>query len=220
MSLIAILTTSMLACSDDNGSIPMDQFPSKLAAAACEQSFRCCDAAELMDRFQIFNPPPTTQAECTTALAALYQGLLFDSEALAAGRITYDEGAAADCVAAIDGAACSVELGQAGACERVLVGQVAAGGACKSSNECVGEASCDGATSTALGTCTALATVGMACDAASCVASAWCDFTTTTCAADKANGAACSFDDECTSDFCDPNNACADQPASMVCDGV
>lgn len=220
VSLIAILATSTLACSDDNGSIPIEQLSNKLAAAACEQTFRCCDATELMDRLQIFNPPPTTEAECTTALATLYQGLLIDNEALTAGRLEYDAGAAADCVGAIDGAACAVQLGSADACDRIFVGRVAAGGACKGSDECAGDATCEGGGGDTFGMCVALATVGMSCDATSCVRSAWCDFTTTTCAADKANGMACSFDDECVSDFCDPNNACADEPASMTCDGV
>ena len=87
-------------------------------------------------------------------------------------------------------------------------------------DECVGEADCDGATADTLGNCVALATVGQSCATQSCVDGAWCDFASDMCTADKANGMPCSFRDECVSDFCDATDTCADQPASMTCDGV
>jgi hypothetical protein len=221
-SLPLLFLTSILAttaCGGDDGGggdVPLDQFATRFAATSCKNIFKCCDATERMQQFQIFNPMPTNEAECTQTLAALIMSFGINTEAITAGRLVYDGAAAADCLAAVDAAACGAATHQAednGSCTAFFVGQVAAGGQCKDDAECaVAGSFCSGGSSDTFGACTTLPALGQPCDG-ECVAGAFCDGTM--CAAKKANGTACGFNSECTSDHCD--TTCM---ADNSCDGV
>jgi hypothetical protein len=66
-----------------------------------------------------------------------------------------------------------------------------------------------------------LPTSGQACDF-DCAEGTYCDFSTETCQPPKANGAACSSNDNCSTDYCNSagtgSGTCADKPAR--CDGL
>jgi hypothetical protein len=222
MLFAALSVSTLIACSDDGGGtpVPFAELPAKLAAAQCAQIFRCCDSAEVMMRFAGTSPPVTNEAECTTLFTSLFSSFL-TMEPITAGRQTYSESAAGSCIAAFEARACT-DQGDAApaACEQVFVGQVAAGGMCKDSQDCSAANSyCDGATATVFGTCKAQVAVGGNCTNDECVENSYCDFSAApVCVALKANGATCDQDFECQSDNCNASNQCAAEP--LTCDGV
>jgi hypothetical protein len=169
-------------------------------------------------------PTPTNEAECTAAFTPwIEDDFAEQNEAVAAGRLRYDGGAAAACFAELDAAVCTAaNFGpQNEACDDIFVGAVAVGGMCLHDDECVGDgdAICFGQA------CTALPAVGMACMTGGsvgdqCVHTAYCDQSTTLCVARKANGAVCVSALECLSLACDATGHCSDRPPSTQCDGV
>lgn len=235
VSLVLVLAASASGCGDvpDSpsdasvdavGTITFEQLPAQVAATQCGSLFRCCDATELMNEFNGSNPPITTEPECVTAFTELFQtnfGRL--GEAITAGRLDYDGASAADCLERIDTAACgaATEVAQSSCQDSVFIGKVAVGGMCKLTDECAGsDVNCNGGSPTTFGSCVALPRMGMTCSG-SCAAGAYCDFAVMTCVAAKANGAACTFSEQCISDFCDSvSNLCATEPPTMRCDGV
>jgi hypothetical protein len=217
-TLSGLAFAALIGCGgDDAAPITFAQLPAKLATAQCSQTFRCCDSAEIMARFNGTNPPVTTEAECVTFYTGLFMTFLTD-EPVTAGRQAYDASAAGSCIADFESRSCTDTSDAPTSCEGVFVGKVAAAGMCKDDEDCAVSGSyCDGDTSTAFGTCKTKPAVGAACTEA-CVDTAFCDQGGTgNCVALKANGAACNLDEECTSDTCNASNLCAAAP--LVCDG-
>ena len=210
---------ALIACGSDVTPIPFDQFVPTNAATACDYLFRCCDATELRAAFTGASPPVTTEPQCVTFVASAETSLLPD-ESIAAGRVTYDATAAAECDAARRGAACGeIEASAAAACAHVFVGHVVTGGACRDAGDCTGaQPLCDGGTAATFGVCVERAALGASCADVPCRGDGHCD-ATHVCVALKANGAACGSDGECATFNCDSStNVCSAVPAT--CDGA
>ncbi len=206
---------------DASTTLPFGELPGAVAASQCGSLFRCCNATELMDRFDGSDPPITTEAECTSSFTALFQSAFGrQMEAIAAGRLLYNGDEAFACLMRIDAAACGMatEVAQDSCNETVFVGTVAVTGMCRSDEECMGASVyCDGGSQTQFGRCTAKPGVGASCTF-ECVDGAYCDFSSTTCVAKKPNGRACQQSLECTSDYCN-GTLCAVEPPTTECDG-
>ena len=102
--------------------------------------------------------------------------------AVTAGRVTFDEGEAAGCLAAYAQISCAAASSPApSACAATLTGTVAAGGTCYGSVDCSGDSYCQGlggATSVCMGTCAAKLASGATCTAGEqCVTGFACDGT-------------------------------------------
>jgi hypothetical protein len=112
-------------------------------------------------------------------------------EAIAAGTVSYDESSAAECLAIVESIGCeAIDRPSLPACDAVLVGTVAAGGACSLDEECAGESYCR-LDASCPGTCQARVASGSACTGdAACQANLRCG-TDGTCQAPAAMGAAC-----------------------------
>jgi hypothetical protein len=162
----------------------------EIARAYCERAARCGggDAAAI--------------ERCRAKLeAALHASAWNVDEAQAAGRVTIDGGKLGACTAAIRDGDCSQFFADASACNSVLVGKVAVGGACAESSECVSGATCARATSTSgcPGTCTALPTAGQPCAGGKCGTGLYCGGTAAmpVCAARLGEGSPCSSATQC-----------------------
>jgi hypothetical protein len=219
MYVVIWVVVLMSACGGgDDGSISLDEFSSKFARATCEHTFRCCDATEIMDQFDGIDPPPTSVDECVSTYGVFIQlGVLFWRDGIDTGRIQYDSEAAADCLAAFEVIGCTLAPEEdPPACDRFIIGKVAAGDTCEGDEECAAPDSFCDTDSEGPSTCKALPTVGMPCDF-DCASGAYCD-STDQCAALKADGAACVFDSECQSHNCDSaSSQCATR---TTCNGA
>ena len=135
-------------------------------------------------------------------------------DAIAAGRLSIDQAKAKSCLDWLRTAPCY------GAdfptdCLKTSKGLVAAGGACHSTGECaVGH--CDGSNASGCaGTCKALPAIGEACTG-ECATGAYCDFTTTKCAATVAAGGPCATGNECADTLTCENKVCTAQTSPML----
>lgn len=219
-----VTAMTMVACGGDDAPIAYADLPAELADALCSYAYRCCDAAELVDQFGGFDPPVTDEASCRVAVTGLYQDLFGGDPAVASGRISYDAGIAATCVAAVRGATCGTSNQVfRDRCDAVFVGAVAAGGACADNDECAAGL-CDQSAGAAEGTCATPPTAGMACVDDACADSAYCEFQPATsqyqCVAKRADGGLCTTGRECLSEYCDDAGRCGPRPAPVLCDGV
>lgn len=216
------LTASILlvaACGGGGGSVPLDQLGQKLAATTCTKIFQCCNATEIMQQFQNVNPPITTEAQCEQYVGGLFAAFVVpDYQAsVAAGRITYDGDAAGACLDAIGGLSCSQYSATSNsavpttvtACMQFITPEVASGSGCTQDYECTTN-NCVGATvmpggMNQDGACQALPAAGQPCDF-SCASGLYCGLppggSSEVCIAQKADGASCQADDECTSGSC------------------
>lgn len=204
----------------DASPVPAEDYFDEAFQLTCERAFECCTAAELDAQFGLFDPPPTNVEECVAAYAGF--AALIEPDFLAsieAGRTSYDADKAGTCFDAARGLGCDADPDAAlPDCTDIVTPQVAEGGECAQTEDCIGEATCvipDGET---LGACTARAAVGEACVyPVECVEAAYCDFTNEMCVARKANGEACTGASECTSDYCDTTSGeCADEAPTCV----
>ena len=144
------------------------------------------------------------------------------------GRIEYDSAAAGDCIAALEGLSCSqyasASVADVSSCRPFIIAKVGDGGGCAQDYECTSD-NCVGATqsggTSTDGECKPLPTAGQSCDD-NCADGLYCGYDTSTgmevCQALKADGAQCTFDRECESDYCDEaTDTCATEAAR--CDG-
>ena len=131
-------------------------FLDQLGVVQCDQAF-VCRADFPPDVGVTFEQAiGTTPAECYADASAFYMPAQVEAS-IAAGRITYDESAAASCVAGITFGATCTEFWQIGAqfpaaCDQSLAGTIANGGTCSIDFDCTGVTSICNA-----GTCVAQA---------------------------------------------------------------
>ncbi len=109
---------------------------------------------------------------------------------ITAGRITFDSAKGSACVSAYGALSCSDLAAGAlpTACDQVLVGTVANGGACYVDDECAA-GWCDASSTACPGTCVAFAQVNESCASATCAAGLECDGSV--CKTPSAAGGAC-----------------------------
>lgn len=183
--------------------VPPDQFGQQVAAVDCAKIFQCCDSREIAQRFVGVSPPVTTEAQCESYLARVYDGAAYPAS-LAAGRISYDGGSIADCVADIAKMTCSEYAGILRSvpewltCTTYIVPKVPPGGACAHDDECY-TGNCDG------GTCQPLPGLGQPCTHA-CAGYTFCGVdpgsATDVCLGLRGAGASCENNDECEDGVC------------------
>jgi hypothetical protein len=154
---------------------------------------------------------------------ALYDGNL-DPDLLAAvdaGKVIYHGDKARECLDGINGDSCdrnSLFNNEAeAACDATFEGTVGAGGQCALDEECKSrdcnipdclEACCQG---TCVGDAPVLSGIGGACESSSDCSDGYCDFNTSTCAAYKPLGAACTSTGQCEVGGC-VNQVCSTLP--------
>lgn len=168
----------------------------------------------------------------TAALASVLQGAAFSSsnqctdggKAIAASRASYDSAKAASCLAAFGAATCdTLESVADSACQGVLTGKVAAGGACYTDVDCSG-GTCDASGSSCPGKCVASIAKGQPCGAAAagqCGPGLVCG-SGSTCVTPAAAGAVCGADDDCQAGlFCNTSGGgvCTAKKKSGACTG-
>lgn len=193
------------------GDVPLEQFPTRIAAAACRIEFECCSEADRADNPFI----GSTEAECRTNYGALFTLLVPTvSASVAGGRVRYDADAMGRCLDALDAAGCSPSVADV-SCEGAFVPLVRSGGACAQDMECI-DSTCLGETGDVDpdGTCGAPLPNGTYCEDDSDCASGYCPFN---CEARLPNGSTCSFDEECESDHCDLDAYVCAPPSDDVC---
>ena len=167
----------------------------------------------------------TTEDSCRNTAAVwmtLATSMIAESEAK--GHASYDAGAAGCLMDAMEALDCSAlassnsgDMPSVESCGSFITPLVAANGACSADYECT-TGYCAGATSSADSTCQVLPGSGQECDDA-CAAGFYCDFSTSTCLAQKQDGAECMSDHECLNDSCleESPRTCG---VVAMCDGV
>jgi len=219
--LLALFLLAALACSKksgtNSGSAPLspDTYLASLDAASCSTAIRCgvLGASEAA----------TCASDAVSARQA-YPPPYSASDAVTAGRLTFDPAAAARCLSALGSAPCTANavLTPVPDCEAVFAPVVAVGSQCFSSGECVG-GYCDAPDSCA-GTCRAYLAAGASCtNATQCdPRTDFCDPGSGSCTSLPVAGASCSGEGSCFSGlFCvvsGSNTSGACQPAGMVGD--
>jgi hypothetical protein len=219
---------ALLAGCGGGGSVTIDNLGTELASVSCSKIFECCTDAEVMDQFAnitVDGQPITTEAQCESFAGGLFSGLLTPEykASIDAGRIKYDGEAAQSCLDAMANLGCSaysmVTEKTSVVCNTpFIIPQVGDGGACTEDYECTSDF-CDGASDSMDGTCKPMPGAGDACTS-TCADGLYCGFDQTTgqeiCQPIKANGEACTGDNECESDNCDSSTCTAKPPR---CDG-
>jgi hypothetical protein len=222
---VAVLGVLIAACGGDDSSTTggghETSFGEELAIAACDKLFECCNAPDLVER--VGNAPIVDYAGCHILYSALwragYEPILRESEA--AGRLTVDRSRFDGCIGAIRAQSCadfSASVGITG-CEEAFVPKVEAGGACSIDIECT-TGSCEIPTGASEGSCVQappLAGLNEPCASGDdCESGLYC--TAAACAMKKADGGACSGNDECQSGVCVGDSQGPGQ-CGTVCEG-
>jgi hypothetical protein len=134
-----------------------------------------------------------TETDCVTQFTNGYQdgALPLYQQAIAAGTLRYDAANAQACIDALEALGCGFTTSRTpAACDALLVGLVANGGACSINEECAGDAYCANAT-TCPGTCQPRVGAGAACpDDEACTTGLRCG-SAHTCVAPALEGAPC-----------------------------
>jgi Dickkopf N-terminal cysteine-rich region len=222
---LGLVSVSGCGGGDNDGTastpIPIAEIDAKFTHSVCAKVFSCCDMAERTKFFEAFNPVPTTVEECENQFGVLVK-FAFDSwrSSVSAGRASYDENKAGQCIATVDNTACSDFDSSGGeVCEAMFAGTVAAGQACAGDFECVQGNYCQGLGAPgSQGMCAALPGANEACPDGQCADGTYCK--SGTCAALEANGQGCEEPENCQSGYCDASASpavCAEAPAT--CDG-
>ncbi|HJL17653.1 MAG TPA: hypothetical protein RMH99_18460 [Sandaracinaceae bacterium LLY-WYZ-13_1] len=175
---LVLASTGLAAC---NGGVAFEDLPTQYASTVC-QPFADC-AGETVARSS-FGP-----GRCETFFEGSFRNGTMPQwmGALERGTTGYDEGAAAACLDAFADLGCDITIAASPPeCQRIFVGTIEPGGACSLTEECAGDAYCDGAS---------------------------CPDSSGTCAARKENGAACDGDVECRAGLTCEDRTCA-PPAS------
>lgn len=232
MRTISACITSIifgLGCGGDDGgggNIALADLGTELGELTCAQLFECCNDAELMEMFEFINPPITNVAECVEFYNAFITGLLTGpaQEAVERGSLIYNGGLAADCLAQVRNLSCEElngfeEPALATDCENIFEGQLADGESCVTDLECT-SAYCSGETLDGEpGTCATKPGDGEPCLDFECADGLHCDNSgggEGVCAPALADGADCTFDDDCQSGTCE--GTC--MPAVPECTGA
>jgi len=153
--------------------------------------------------------------DCLDAYTLLYEWLGADIQrSIDAGNMSFDAAEAQRCADAFAGSNCSLEI--ANECDHVFVGNVAVGGACTQSDECVDGGYCND-TLTCPGMCEAGLSAGTACaDASGVCQSGLTCLAEGVCGARRPNGEPCEDNSECRSYYCDDESGrCANPPESF-----
>ena len=169
----------------------------------------CCTTDEFAAKYSA-GKAPANAADCKTEGTNMggFAAVLFQSS-IDKKRIVYSGTKASECVAASKTATCGSPSGAA-VCATVMAPQVAKGGACGASLECI-TGYCTGAIN-AEGTCETTPKEGEACKL-DCEAGLAC--TGGKCAKLKAAGEACTAGSDCSSKFCGTDKKCG----GPTCDG-
>lgn len=223
-NLTLLISTLAIACGGDDGggggNLGIDELGDTLGSTTCSKIFECCSDAEVMDMFDGIDPPITTAAECTQFYNALINGLFLGQvqDAVDRGTIVYHGDLAADCLAAFRALDCS-ELDSISdppidGCEEIFEGQLADDAECVTDLECV-SGFCDGDSLNGdPGVCRTRPGDGDPCTTFDCADGFYCDNSGAegVCAPAQADGADCSFDEDCQSDNCDGGTCMAAVP--------
>jgi hypothetical protein len=220
-----VVCVLLVGCGGDGsgGNVEIDNLGTELAIAGCGKQWDCCTDAELMEQYMgitIDGEPITTEEQCVSFAGGLLTALLIPEykSSLAMGRIEYDGAAAADCIAAMESLTCAEYSASTGGrssvpagCRPFLIPKVADGGACEKSYECTSGYCFENV-------CTPEPTAGQPCSE-ECADGLYCGYDLDAgediCQPIKADGEQCTFDDECTSEYCD--GTCMTKP--LTCDG-
>jgi hypothetical protein len=202
-----VLAFALLAgCGGGGGSIPIDDLQDAVIDAYCNLYVDC----GLIDN----------QATCRTVLGS---EIGFDASleaAVDAGKVIYHPDKARECLNGIGGTCDSSRFfsnDAQEACNATFEGTVAAGGQCAMNEECKSrdcdvpscpDACCQG---TCVGDSPVRSQVGGPCESTSQCIDSYCDFQTTTCAAFRPAGAACTTDTQCQVGGC-VNSICTTLP--------
>ncbi len=158
--LAAFSVLTVLGCGGGGGGgggggVPLDDIPDRYAAASCEHLERCLGSFTAI----LFG------SNCADELSTRLQETVMPlwRAAIDAGTLEYDPNAAADCLDDLRDAACDAPGVRGTACDDVFRGTVAAGGACRSHEECAGDAFCD-VDASCPGECRARGGAGASCD--------------------------------------------------------
>ncbi|MDC0747567.1 hypothetical protein [Polyangium mundeleinium] len=189
--------------------IPIDDVGTATAELYCGLVYSCCTMAEQDKALDGITPKPQNEAECAQVFKGMYDMLVLPrlKKAVGAGRMEYDQHLAASCLAKLDGSCTAIKgdlFESDPECQSVFLGKVADGGDCGGDDECAGDDSvCIGDTDTELGKCQPRGAAGAACEFDEDCTTEYCDFQASMCAAQKALGEACTGFSECTDSYCD-----------------
>ena len=205
--------------------IPMEALPREAALASCALVFDCCAEGERHGYAD--ESTCVTEREMSGAITPQLQA------SLDAGRVRYDGGAAADCLAV---AACDITAA-AEICQNVYVPQVPPGEPCTGPIDCIDGFCLDGVCAgiARLGeACTNACELGAHCDPTDrvcvrspaagepcpdfyCAEGAFCDFTAMMCEAARPAGEPCDNGSQCQSFSCAGTGVCAERRVGSVC---
>jgi len=127
-AVLALAGAIGVGCASQPPPVPLTDLGDALAGAVCDWAVTCRHVPDRPTCERLLDPKQydTRRAE----------------DAVAAGRIAYDPGAAGACVAATAGASCMATPFSDRSCGELFTGLVAEGGGCTSDYECVGGADC------------------------------------------------------------------------------
>jgi hypothetical protein len=157
------LAVLLSACT---GGVALEDLPQQYAAAFCDPIGECTEGAG--GRGLFFG------LECEAFFAGTVRNTTVPgwTTVLERGTVGYDEGMAAACLDGVRGLGCDAFIGAPPPeCDEIFTGTVEEGGPCSLSEECAGDAWCEGAD---------------------------CPGSPGTCTARKGSGAECGGDEECT----------------------
>jgi hypothetical protein len=175
-------------------SIAIADFPGAAADAWCGRVYECCSPDDRLGGTLTGGSQAECRFQVATALTVAFSAARDEADA---GRVTYDPGAAATCLADLRAGSCDALRARAAElpCKGALHPAVAVGGACASTLDCV-----DGFCQTPAEPVDAGAAAGV-------------------CVAHGEVGAACDADDACASGFC-AGGQCAARDAPRWCHGL
>lgn len=226
-----LLLGSLAGACGGGDDVPLSRLGVEMGEAVCSKMAECCTMAELEEELL----GASNQQECEAFYAGFLGQLLVPvlEDSVAAGRLAYDAAAMRACLDAYLAVACAelraaIATGPASACDAAFTGRVAEGDACASDVDCVSRLcagdSMDFEGNVTMGVCARVPGDGDACVDGDCGAGLHCSSSVDgqTCAPTLADGAACRFDDDCTSGSCNEgaDGAPSTCGASMTCDGV
>lgn len=215
----ASLGLALAACSDDNGTTTSSggggdggsagsgggggssSRSDAYADALCGKIFECCGESEVS--LLVDNIPLEDYAGCRILYRTIWDVAVEPviAAGTANGRLEFDPAAFTACLDSMKGLSCSgFSPKSLTLCDGMLVPKVEKGGACANDAECTTN-TCEIPDGSPEGTCIdapAPVPEGQPCmDDDECVTGLYCDATTDTCATLKADGAACSRNNEC-----------------------
>jgi hypothetical protein len=199
--------------------VPLAQSPGAWSQVICDQNFKCASKADIGGN---------NKQGCLTVDQMVWQTLATSVQTeQAKGRVSYDPAAMGACLATLAHESCADwtnGLTHDEWCSESFTPMVNLGGACQTDVECIG-GHCDGAdlskTPPVEGTCKPTFAHGAACVSGdACVATDYCEGTAMMCVGKKAGGTACTSDEQCAYDHCNPDtNLCSGYAGCAVAPG-